>query len=178
MLADAGRALRRAATGPAVKLAGLSGGIGSGKSTVAARLAERGAVMIDVDQLSRELQQPGRPVFVAMVERWGTAIVRADGELDRQAVADIVFRDRDEVAAIHAMTNEPMEEEIYARVSAHHDRDEVVMLEAALLAGAPRLYGMAGLLVVDTPEESAIARLVSMRGMSEEDARERGWRTS
>ncbi len=156
-----------------MKLAGLSGGIGSGKSTVAALLAERGAVMIDVDVLSRELQQPGRPVFVAMVERWGSSIVRADGELDREAVAKIVFNDRDELAAIHAMTNVPMEEEIYALVSAHHDSDRVVILEAALLAGAPRLYGMAGLLIVDVPDESAITRLVTMRGMSEEDARAR-----
>src|SRR3954454_9962317 len=89
---------------PEVKLAGLTGGTGSGKSTVGALLAERGAVIVDVDLLSRELQQPGRPVFVAMVERWGDAIVRADGALDRQAVADIVFNDPNDLAAIHAMT--------------------------------------------------------------------------
>jgi dephospho-CoA kinase len=156
-----------------VKLAGLTGGIGSGKSTVGTLLAERGAVIVDVDLLSRELQQPGRPVFDAMVERWGEAIVRADGELDRQAVADIVFNDQEELAAIHAMTNEPMEEEIYTRVSAHHDTDRVVVLEAALFAGGPKLYGITGLLVVDTPDESAVARIVSGRGMREADARAR-----
>ena len=92
-----------------------------------------------------------------MVERWGDAIVRTDGELDRQAVADIVFNDQNELAAIHAMTNVPMEEEIYARVSAHHGTDRVVVLEAALFAGGPKLYGITGLLVVDTPDESAVA---------------------
>jgi dephospho-CoA kinase len=158
---------------PAVKLAGLTGGIGSGKSTVGTLLAQRGAVIVDVDLLSRELQQPGRPVFAAMVGRWGDAIVRADGTLDRQAVADIVFNDQDELAAIHAMTNVPMEEEIYARVSAHHDSDRVVVLEAALFAGGPKLYGITGLLVVDTPDELAVARIVSGRGMRESDARAR-----
>jgi dephospho-CoA kinase len=156
-----------------VKLAGLSGAIGSGKSTVAALLAERGAVVVDVDVLLRELQQRGRPVFAAMVERWGTRVVGADGELDRQAVADIVFNDRTELAALHALTNEPVEEEIYARVSAHHDSDRVVVLEAALLLGAAGLYGTRGLLVVDAPEESAITRLVVSRGMPEADARAR-----
>ena len=67
---------------------GLTGGIGSGKSTVAALLVKRGAVLLDADAIVRELQEPGTPVFVAMVERWGDDIVAADGGLNRQAVAD------------------------------------------------------------------------------------------
>jgi dephospho-CoA kinase len=156
-----------------VKLVGLSGGIGSGKSTVGRLLTGRGAVVIDVDELSRELQQPGAPMFDAMVDRWGARVVRPDGNLVRQAVADIVFRDQGELAALHAMTNEPIEEELYARVGAHQDSEDAVVLEAALLSGAPGLYGITGLLVVDTPVETAVARLVAARGMTESDARAR-----
>ena len=75
---------------------GLTGGIGSGKSTVADGLVARGAVLIDADRIVRELQEPGAPVFEAMVERWGPRIVAADGTLDRAAVAAIVFGDEDD----------------------------------------------------------------------------------
>ncbi|HLG66268.1 MAG TPA: dephospho-CoA kinase [Acidimicrobiales bacterium] len=156
-----------------MKFAGLAGGIGSGKSTVAARLVERGAVVLDVDQISREVQQPGQPVYRAMVARWGDAIVGPDGALDRQAVAHRVFADHDELAALMAITTPAIEASIYARVAAHHDTDRVVVLEAALLARNPRLYGIAGLIVVDVPEELAIRRLVTGRGMLERDARAR-----
>src|SRR5438270_10997681 len=74
-------------------LIGLTGGIGSGKSTVSAMLAEKGAVIIDADAITRDLQQPGRPVFDAMVERFGTDIVAAYGTLGRARVAAIVFAD-------------------------------------------------------------------------------------
>ena len=79
----------------AVLLIGLTGGIGSGKSTVSALLAAKGAVIIDADAITRELQQPGTEVFAAMVERFGAGILAADGTLDRQAVADLVFNDPD-----------------------------------------------------------------------------------
>ena len=75
----------------------LTGGIGSGKSSVSSRLAARGAVIVDADAVTKELQSPGGAVFNAMVERWGQRIVGEDGTLDRQAVADIVFNDPDEL---------------------------------------------------------------------------------
>lgn len=156
-----------------MKFAALAGGIGCGKSAVSVRLSERGATVLDVDVISRELQQPGHPVFEAMVDRWGHDILAADGTLDRQAVADRVFTDQAEMAALGAMTSPAMEDEIYARAGAHHDTDHVVILEAALLAGSPGLYGTTGLLIVDAPEELVIERLVEQRGMSEADARAR-----
>jgi len=76
---------------------GLTGGIGAGKSTVADALVARGAVLIDADRIVRELQEPGEPVFEAMVERWSDRIVENDGTLDRAAVADIAFNDEDEL---------------------------------------------------------------------------------
>ena len=70
-----------------MKLVALTGGIGSGKSSVSERLAKRGAVIVDADEVVKRLQEPGRPVFTAMVERWGDTIVANDGGLDRAAVA-------------------------------------------------------------------------------------------
>jgi dephospho-CoA kinase len=156
-----------------MKFAGLSGGIGSGKSTVGRELAQRGAVVIDVDLLSRELQQPGKAVFTAMTERWGDRIIGPDGTLDRQAVADIVFMDADEMAALMALTSPALEAALYERVENHEETDAIVILEAALLAGAPRLYGIGGLIVVDLPDDEAARRLVQSRGMREDDARAR-----
>lgn len=156
-----------------MKFAALAGGIGCGKSAVSALVAERGAIVLDVDLINRELQQPGRPVFEAMVDRWGAAIVAEDGTLDRQAVADRVFSDRAEMAALGAITSPAMEDEIYDRAGAYHGTERLVILEAALLAGAPGMYGTKGLLVVDAPEELVIERLVRQRGMAEADARAR-----
>jgi len=157
-----------------MKLAGLAGGIGSGKSTVARLLTAKGALIVDVDLLSRELQQPGRPVFAAMVDRWGARILARDGSLDRQAVASMVFHDREEMAALHAMTDKAIEDAMHERVFLRQGTDGIVVLEAALLAGAPRgLYGVSGLLIVDAPDEVAVDRLVRSRGMEEADARAR-----
>ncbi|MGE0878431.1 MAG: dephospho-CoA kinase [Acidimicrobiia bacterium] len=156
-----------------MKFAGLSGGIGAGKSTVAARLAGRGAVVIDVDLLSRELQQPGQPVFQAMVDEWGTAILSGDGTLDRQSMAGIVFTHPAEMAKLMAMTTPAIENAIYERAEPFHDTDTVVILESALLAGGRLMYGLTGLVMVDVPVDVAIERLVNGRGMSEADARAR-----
>ena len=84
---------------------GLTGGIGSGKSTVAAMLVERGATLLDADAIVRELQLPGMPVLLAMAERWGDQILDDAGGLDRQAVADIVFADPDELAALNGIVH-------------------------------------------------------------------------
>ena len=84
---------------------GLTGGIGSGKSTVGSLLAGHGAVIIDADAIVRILQAPGELVFEAMVSRWGDTIVREDGTLDRGAVASIVFSDADELAALNAIVH-------------------------------------------------------------------------
>ena len=83
----------------------LTGGIGSGKSSVSSRLAARGAVIVDADAITKELQSPGGAVFHAMVERWGQRIVGEDGTLDRQAVADIVFNDPDELKVLNKMVH-------------------------------------------------------------------------
>lgn len=117
----------------AMRLIGLTGGIGSGKSSASSRLAERGAIVIDADAIVRELQQPGQPVFVAMVERWGEQIIGDDGDLDRAAVAGIVFADADELAAINEIVHPAVRTETAARIKAAQGTDQTVILDNPLL---------------------------------------------
>ncbi len=155
-----------------MKVIGLAGGIGSGKSTVSAMLAERGAVILDGDKIARELQEPGQGVFLAMVGRWGDRIVNPDGTLNRQAVADVVFNDPDELAGLMAITRPAIEAALFERVEARDDTDDVVILDVALFERAHQ-YGEQATIVVDVPVELAVERLVRYRGMGEDDARAR-----
>lgn len=158
---------------------GLTGGIGAGKSTVADALVARGAVLIDADRIVRELQEPGTPVFEAMVERWGERIVAVDGTLDRAAVAEIVFNDEDELKAINDIVHPALAIEIEARRKQVEGTDAVVVLDLPLLVradGQPvaeQFDGLAGVIVVDIDPELAVERLVGHRGFREEDARNR-----
>lgn len=151
---------------------GLTGGIGSGKSTVAALLAERGAVVVDADAITRELQAPGTPVFQAMVDRFGPGIV-ADGQLDRGAVADIVFSDPQALADLNAIVHPAVGAEIVRRMEALAGTDELVVLDVPLMVESERGYPAAGLVVVDVDPEVAVRRLVEHRGMREADVRAR-----
>jgi dephospho-CoA kinase len=155
-----------------VLLIGLTGGIGSGKSTVSARLAEHGAVVIDADAIVRELQVPGTPVFDAMVKRFGAEIVASDGTLDRQAVADQVFGDPDALADLGAIVHPAVAVEIAQRLEREEETDHVVILDVPLLVESGR-DDMAALVVVDVDPEIAVRRLVEHRGMREDDARAR-----
>jgi dephospho-CoA kinase len=155
-----------------VIVVGLTGGIGSGKSTVSALLAERGAVIIDADAITRELQQPGTEVFAAIVERFGPGVVAADGTLDRAALATIVFADPDALAALNGIVHPAVGAEIARRLAAEQETDHVVVLDIPLLVEGGR-YRVGGLVVVDVPEEVAVDRLVRLRGMAADDARAR-----
>lgn len=152
---------------------GLTGGIGSGKSTVSARLAARGAVVVDADAITRELQQPGTPVFAAIVDRFGAGIVAADGTLDRDAVADIVFADPDALADLTRIVHPAVGAEIARRMQELAETDAVVILDVPLLVESANRMPMAGVLVVDVDPEVAVRRLVEQRGMREADARAR-----
>jgi len=153
-------------------LIGLTGGIGAGKSTVSAALAAKGAVVIDADAITRELQQPGTPVFAAMVERFGPQIVQPDGALDRAAVADIVFPDPAALQDLNAIVHPAVGAEIAARLQAESDTGHVVVLDVPLLVESGR-DDMVGTIVVDCDPEVAVARLVEHRGFREADARAR-----
>lgn len=146
-----------------------------------AGLVSRGAVLIDADQIVRDLQQPGRPVFEAIVARWGPAVVAADGTLDRAAVADVAFNDADELAALNAIVHPAVGAEMADRraAAAAEWPDAVVVLDIPLLVrpgGEPiaaRYRDLAGIVVVDADPETAVRRLVAQRDLSEEDARAR-----
>jgi len=155
-----------------VLLVGLTGGIGSGKSSVSSLLAAKGAVVVDADAITRELQEPGTPVFDAMVERFGAGIVADDGTLDRPAVADIVFGDPDALADLNAIVHPAVGAEIARRLEAEVDTDHVVVLDVPLLVESGR-DDLVGLVVVDTDPEVAVQRLVGQRGFREADARAR-----
>lgn len=153
-------------------LIGLTGGIGSGKSTVAALLAERGAVVIDADAITREVQAPGGPVLAAMVERFGSEIIAADGSLDRQAVADVVFSDPEALADLNSIVHPAVGAEIARRLEEAAGSDDVVVLDVPLLVESGR-DDLVALVVVDVDPEVAVRRLVERRGMREDDARAR-----
>lgn len=155
-------------------LVGLTGGIGSGKSTVAALLRERGAVVVDGDQIARELQAPGTALVAAMAERFGPQVLRDDGSLDRAAVAALVFGESDDAKAnladLNRLTHPAIQAEVEARIAAHAGTDALVVLDHPLLTPRPDL---AAFVVVDLPTEEAVRRLVEYRGMREDDARRR-----
>jgi len=156
-----------------VLVIGLTGGIGSGKSTVSALLAGKGAVIVDADAITREVQQPGTDTFKAMVERFGEGIVGPDGALDRNAVADIVFNDPDALADLNHIVHPAVGAEIASRMQTLAEGDDVVVLDVPLLVESSRAYPVAGLLVVDVDPEVAVHRVVGQRGMREDDVRAR-----
>lgn len=157
---------------PAVLLIGLTGGMGSGKSSVSKRLAEHGAVVIDADAITRELQEPGQAVLAAMVDRFGSRILTGDGSLDRQAVADIVFSDAEALGDLNRIVHPAVGAEIARRLEAEVSSGNVVVLDVPLLVESGR-SDMAATIVVDVDPELAVRRLVEHRGVREDDARAR-----
>ena len=154
---------------------GLTGGIGSGKTYVGARLVERGAVLIDADVLAREVVEPGRPAYGRVVERFGSEVVASDGKLDRAAIAAIVFNDAQALADLNAIVHPEVGVEIAARLATESAGDHVVVVDIPLLVegGNADRYPFAGVLVVDAPVDLALERLVSVRGMDRADAEAR-----
>jgi len=155
-----------------VILVGLTGGIGSGKSTVSAMLADKGAVIIDADAIVREVQEPGSPVIARLAETFGDSVVSEDGSLDRQAVAQIVFADPDALKKLNAIVHPAVGAEMNRRIMEQRSTSNVVVLDIPLLTENPR-EGLQARIVVDVPEETQVQRLVQFRGFEESDARAR-----
>ena len=153
-------------------LVGLTGGIGSGKSTVSALLAARGAVILDADVVTREVQQRGSPVLVALGERFGADVIGPDGELDRPALAGIVFADPEALKALNRIVHPAVGAEMNRKVMAHVSTSNTVVLDIPLLTENPR-DNLQGKIVVDVPVEIQVERLVRFRGFDEADARAR-----
>lgn len=153
-------------------LVGLTGGIGSGKSTVSARLAARGAVILDADAITRDVQMPGSPVLIELAERFGPEVLATDGSLQRQALADIVFTDPEALKALNAIVHPAVGREMNRRMIEQRTTTNVVILDIPLLTENPR-EGLQGRIVVDVPVDTQVERLVKHRGFDEADARAR-----
>ena len=137
-------------------------------------LAERGAVVVDADQIAREVVEPGGPAYQPMIDRFGAEIVRPDKTLDRAAIAAQAFAGADALADLNAVTHPAIRTVMAERIAAQANTDNVVVVDIPLLAeGGPGAYGLSGVIVVDAPVEVAIQRLVEGRGLGESDARAR-----
>ena len=151
-------------------LVGLTGGIGSGKSTVAELLAARGAVIVDADRVARDVVEPGTPALAALVERFGEGILAADGSLDRAALAAVAFADEASRNDLDAITHPAIGEEFLRRMAAAPS-DAVVVCDVPLLAEseAAQARGYAVVIVVEAPLEVRLTRLEA-RGVARDDA--------
>ena len=154
-------------------LIALTGGIGSGKSTVARMLETRGAVVIDADQLARAVVEPGAPALGALVERFGSAILLPDGRLDRRALARIVFADDSARRDLEAITHPAIGDEL-ERCLETIPPGSIVVYDVPLLGESSRHArgGFDAVVVVETPLETRLARL-ERRGMAREEAERR-----
>ncbi|WP_024936536.1 dephospho-CoA kinase [Actinomadura welshii] len=151
---------------------GLTGGIGSGKSEVSARLERHGALVIDADKIAREVVEPGTPGLAAVVAEFGEEVLLPSGALDREKVGKIVFTDPERLAALNAIVH-PLVGERMRQLMEAAPEDAVVVYDVPLLTenGLADMYDE--VVVVDAPEETQLDRLVARRGMTEEDARAR-----
>jgi len=153
-------------------LIGLTGGIGCGKSEVARLLADRGAIVIDADLIVRELQRPGGEIFNKIVEMFGPSVIAEDGSLNRGAVANEVFKDKETLKKLNDLIHPVVRGVMNERVKSYSDTSKVVVLDIPLLVENPR-EGLDGVVVVDLDPEIAVARIVDQRKMNIDDARAR-----
>lgn len=156
-----------------MRLIGLTGGIAAGKSTVATRLAELGAVVLDADRVAREVVEPGEPALAAIAERFGAHVV-VDGALDRAALGTIVFADPDARRDLERITHPAIQSRVAERIAAHaDDPDAVVVYDVPLLVEARVPHEFAAVVVAHAPAEQRIRRLVELRGVAQDEAERR-----
>jgi dephospho-CoA kinase len=153
-------------------LVGLTGGIGSGKSTVSSMLADCGAEIIDADAITRDVQRPGSAVVLAIAERFGADVLDADHGLLRAKLAEVVFADPEALNALNKIVHPAVGAEINRRVRSLASSNKIVVLDIPLLTENPRKE-IQGKIVVDVPPDVQVERLVRYRGFSEDDARAR-----
>lgn len=154
---------------------GLTGGIGSGKSTVAGMLADHGFVVLDADAVAREVVEPGEPALAAIVAHFGDGILTADGQLDRGALADIVFSDPTQRVVLEGITHPAIHAEIVRREEAARvdDPAAVVVVDHPLIIETDQVDDFDALIVVLASRDTRVHRLTEHRGMGPDDARAR-----
>lgn len=154
-------------------LVGLTGGIGSGKSTVARLLDRRGAVVIDADQLAREAIAAGTDGFELVVAAFGRDVVRPDGELDRPALAAQIFADPGRKAALEAIVHPRVARLFADRVEPYRDTDRIVVYVTPLLVEVGLAPAFDVVVVVTASPHLRVSRVASERGLDPEDVRRR-----
>jgi len=154
-------------------LVGLTGGLASGKSTVAAMLRQRGAVVIDADELARRAVEPGTPGLAAVVAAFGPAVVDAEGRLDREALAAVAFADDEARQRLEAIVHPEVFQLLAAELERHRASGAVVVFEAPLLIETGLDEGCDVVVTVSAAEDRRVERAVSARGIDAEDARAR-----
>lgn len=155
-----------------MKLIALSGGIASGKSTIARRLAERGAVHIDADRLAREAVDPGTPALEAIRARFGDEVIAEDGALDRARLGRLVFGDAEALAGLNAIVHPAVRELARRRLAEVEEADPeaIVVYDVPLLVEAKVQMPWDLVVIAEAPAEVRAERLVELRGMSREEA--------
>ena len=151
---------------------GLTGGVASGKSTVSAILAELGAVVIDADQLAREVVAPGTEGLAEVVAAFGEGVLTAEGELDRPAMGAIVFADPEKRRVLESIIH-PRVRARAAEIEAAAPPGAVVVHDIPLLAETGQGNGFDAVVVVDVPAGVQVERMTGIRGMTREDAQAR-----
>jgi dephospho-CoA kinase len=150
---------------------GLTGGIGSGKSAVADLLVERGAVLIDADQVARDVVAPGGPAYQPLLDRFGPEILDTDGTIDRKALAAVAFATEESRLALNAITHPAIGIAMIEARDALEDSDDIVVLAIPLLTAVHRdTVKLHEVVVVDSPTDVALERLLSQRGFDRADA--------
>lgn len=150
---------------------GLTGGIGSGKSTVAAALVRRGALIVDADAIARSVVEPGQPTLAKLVDHFGSSILHDDGSLNRPRLAELAFANEEERKVLDSITHPAIGEE-FLRILAEAPADAVVVHDVPLLVESTRGYDYAGVIVVEAPLSVRLDRL-ELRGVPRDDAERR-----
>ena len=156
-----------------MRVLGLTGGIGSGKTMVGTMFTELGAELIDADQLAREVVEPGQPALEEIVTSFGRDILRPDGRLDRRKLAGIVFADASARARLNAMTHPRIRERMDAAIAARRDRAGVLIVDIPLLFENARTGLVEKVIVVWVDPRTQFRRLIERGGLTEEEARQR-----
>ncbi|TQN31480.1 dephospho-CoA kinase [Haloactinospora alba] len=151
---------------------GLTGGIGSGKSEVSGCLAAHGALVIDADQIAREVVEPGTPGLDEVVAEFGTDVLTPEGTLDRPKLGEIVFADRERLERLNGIVH-PRVGERTEELMEQAPPDAVVVYDVPLLVENELQAMYDVVVVVDTPEDAQIQRVMTNRDMTEEQARAR-----
>ncbi|WP_431221352.1 dephospho-CoA kinase [Leifsonia xyli] len=158
-----------------MQLIGLTGGIASGKSTIASRLASHGAVIVDADRIAREVVEPGTPALAEIARRFGQGVIAADGSLDRPALGAIVFGDQDALRDLNGITHPAVLAASTARfeAAAAADPDAIVVYDVPLLVESANEYPFDLVVVAHADAATRIHRLVTLRGMDAAEAERR-----